>query len=163
MRIVWAVTAALAVMLAWCLLFMVPLYLVLGADSALADTGAEFSTFWVGLAMVVCLAAAVLGGWLVHARSGRLSAFVVLVAVLVVAGYADAGFYTWLRTHPEALAQVGALVRLSLLMPEPAWYDWMLPAAMATFAWVAGKSRAIETGPVAAPRARPALRRPEPA
>jgi len=48
-------------------------------------------------------------------------------------------------------------------MPEPAWYDWMLPAAMATFAWVAGKSRAIETGPVAAPRARPALRRPEPA
>lgn len=163
MKSVFAVAASLAVMVAWCLLLLVPLYLVLGADSALVPAGTEFSPFWLIFAMVVCLAAAVLGGWLVHAWSGRLSAVVALVVVLALAGYADAGFHSWLRGHPEAFAQAGVLLRIGLLMPEPPWYDWMFPAAMAAFAWVAGKSRAIETGPgpVVARRGHPALRHPE--
>lgn len=163
MKIVFAVAASLVVMVAWCLLFLVPLYLVLGADSALGARGTEFSPFWLIFAMVVCLTAAVIGGWLAHAWSGGLTGVVALVAVLLVAGYADAGFHTWLRVHPEALAQASTLLRVGLLTPEPSWYDWMFPVAMATFAWVAGKSRAIETGPEPAPRAHPALRRSEPA
>jgi hypothetical protein len=131
----------------------------MGADAALADSGAEFSTFWVGIAMVVCLAAAVLGGWLVHAWSGRLAGVFALVFILLIAGYGEAGFHTWLRVHPEFLAHAFSGLRIGLLMPEPAWYDWMLPAAMAVFAWVAGKSRAIETAPVDAKAVRPSLRR----
>ncbi|MBY6205666.1 hypothetical protein [Halomonas denitrificans] len=151
----WAVTAALAVMVAWCLLFLVPLYLVLGSDTALAVDGSEFSTFWVGLAMVVCLAAAVLGGWLVHAWSGRLSGVLALVGVLLAAGVIDAGIHSWVRDHWLALEAVPAFVRIGLLMPEPAWYDWMLPAAMAVFAWVAGAGRATEhAAPSAAQSAR---------
>lgn len=147
-KTVFAVAASLAVMVAWCLLFLVPLYLVLGADAALTPGGTEFSTFWVAMAMVVCLAAAVCGGWLVHAWSGRISGVVALTTILLVAGYADAGINTWLRVHPELITEAAAVVRIGLMMPEPAWYDWMLPAAMAAFAWVAGKSRAIETAPV---------------
>ena len=159
MKTLLAVSAALVVMVVWCLLFLVPLYLVIGPDAALAAGGAEFSTFWVAMAMVVCLAGAVVGGWLAHAWTGRISAVVALVVVLLVAGYTDAGLHSWLRVHPEALAQFATYLRIGLLMPEPAWYDWMLPAAMAVFAWVAGKSRAIENAPVDGKRMHQALRR----
>ena len=154
MRTVWAVTTAVVVMVAWCLLFLVPLYLVIGPERALSADGSEFSTFWVGLAMVVCLAAAVIGGWLSHSRSGRLSAVAVLATLLLVVGFADAGAHEWLRLHPGLVAGVPGFLRLAVLMPEPSWYDWMLPTAMACFAWVAGHGRAVETAPVSGRRQR---------
>lgn len=153
MRTLFGVAASLAAMAAWCVLFLAPLYLVLGPEAALSPARTEFSTLWVGLALVVCLGAAMLGGWLVHRLTDQLSAVVVLTGVVLVVGLADAAFNQWGLSMLVAGLAAASPVTTSpswfqlLLMPEPAWYDWMLPPAMAAFAWVIGSGRALENAP----------------
>lgn len=147
MRTVVGVAAAVAAMTAWCLVFLVPLYLILGPDAALSGDGTRFSTIWVGLAMVVCLGAATIGGWLVHRLTGRIGAVATLTALVAVAGVADAGFNQYQLTHTAFSIAMPQAFRLMLLMPEPSWYDWMLPPLMAAFVWVMGSGRVLESMP----------------
>lgn len=153
MRTLVGVAAAVAAMTAWCLVFLVPLYLILGPEAALSGDGTRFSTIWVGLALVVCLGAATLGGWLVHRLSGRIGAVAMLTTLVAVAGVADATFNQYQLTHTAITIAMPEAFRLMLLVPEPSWYDWMLPPLMAAFVWVMGSSRALEsTTATAAPR-----------
>lgn len=147
MRSLPGVAAALAAMTVWCLIFLVPLYLILGPEAALSGDRTHFSTLWTGLAMVVCFGAAVLGGWLAHRLTNRIGAVVALTVAIAFIGLVDAGFNQFLLTHMAVLSTMPETFRLLLLMPEPAWYDWMLPPAMAAFVWIMGSGRALEMAP----------------
>lgn len=147
-RVVFGVAASLAAMSLICLLFLVPLFLVLGPSRALAAGGVEFSTLWTGIAMVVCLGAAALGGWLAHRVAGSVATVVIVTLVLLLGGLGEAVFHQFLMTPVPLVPGRDSWLEWVLRLREPAWYDWSLPVLMATFAWIAGSGRAIEAGQI---------------
>jgi len=125
-------------------LFLVPLFMLLGAERVLVGSSLEFNTLWIGIAMVVSLTAATLGGWFAHRVSGGLAAVVVLAVAVMAFGLADATVHHWLI--PQISLSREGLSGLNLLpgLREPLWYDLAGPALMAAFIWIAGSSRHIE-------------------
>lgn len=134
--------------------FLVPLFMVMGPERALVGPSLEFNTIWTGLAMVVCLVAATIAGWIAHRVSGGLAAVALLALLVILFGLSDAGLHHWLMPElslsREGLTGIGVLVGLR----EPLWYDLTGPFVMAIFIWVAGTSRHIETASNTSPAGR---------
>lgn len=144
MAVFRGVMAGVLALVVVALVLLVPLFVLLGPQYALVGDSLEFTTLWVAMAMVVCLAAAGIAGWMAQRVSGSMTAVWVLVALILAFGLADAGYHHWLVTD-DALVR-GALpwYRWLIGLREPLWYDLSGPVLMALFAWVAGSSRAME-------------------
>lgn len=126
-------------------LLLIPLFLLIGPERVLVGPALEFNTLWVGVAMVVSLIAATVGGWIAHRVSGALPAVYALAALVLAYGLADAAVHHWLV--PEISQFREGLSWLALLagLREPLWYDLSGPVLMAIFVWIAGTSRHTET------------------
>ncbi|WP_018233857.1 hypothetical protein [Thioalkalivibrio thiocyanodenitrificans] len=148
MRLLLGMTAGVAVISGIALLCLVPLFLLLGPEHALAGNSLEFNTLWIGIAMVVCLTAASIGGWIAHRVAGSIGAVLGLIAIVVAFGLADAGYHQLLApTTAVARGQLGWF-ELLVGLREPLWYDLTLPVLMGIFIWIAGSSRDIEQRPI---------------
>ncbi len=148
MRLLLGVAAGVAVISGIALLCLVPLFLLLGPEHALVSDSLEFNTLWIGIALVVCLTAASIGGWIAHRVAGSIGAVLGLIAIVVAFGLADAGYHQLLA--PVTAVARGQLGWFELLvgLREPLWYDLTLPVLMGIFIWIAGSSRDIEQRPV---------------
>jgi hypothetical protein len=148
MRLLRGMAAGVAVISGIALLFLGPLFLMLGPEHALVGNSLEFNTLWIGISMVVCLTAASIGGWIAHRVAGSIGAVLGLIAVVVAFGLADAGYHQLLA--PATAVARGQLGWFELLvgLREPLWYDLTLPVLMGIFIWIAGSSRDIEQRPI---------------
>ena len=147
MRLLLGIAAGLAAVTGISLSFLVPLFLALGPEHALVAGTLQFNTAWIGVALIVSLTAASIGGWVAHRVSDSIGAVFGLIALVLGFGLLDAGYHQWLA--PAALALPGQLpwYQLVLGLREPLWYDITLPLLMAAFIWVAGSSRQFEYHP----------------
>lgn len=161
MNSVRGVTAGLVALVVVALALMVPLFLLLGPQHALVGNSLEFTTLWVGMAMVVSLVAASIAGWVAHRVSGSMTAVWVLVAVILAFGLADAGFHHWVDQGGAVMRDALPWYHWLLGLYEPLWYDLSGPVLIAVFAWVAGSSRAMEQAAPAPERFRTSQDRPE--
>ncbi len=144
MRSIRGVVAALLIIAAVALLFMVPLAVIMGPQRALDDSGLVFTTAWIGISMVTSLAAACFGGWFVHRLAGSLGAVIALAAIVAVLGLLDAVWHQWFLPASVLLNAPQTWYTILVFSREPMWYDLTLPVLMAIFIWVAGSSRAVE-------------------
>ncbi|OOG21972.1 hypothetical protein B1C78_15760 [Thioalkalivibrio denitrificans] len=147
MGVLKGVAAGAAVISAIVTLCLVPLFLLLGPERVLVDNSMEAGAIWIWMAMVVCLTAASLGGWITHRVSGSIGAVVGLLAVVVLAGLLDAGYHQWLSPADAIVRAQASWIGLLVGMREPLWYDLALPVLMGIFVWVAGSGRAMEHRP----------------
>jgi hypothetical protein len=147
MRFLMGVSAGVAVISGFALLFLAPLFLWLGPDRLLVGNSFEFNSLWIWFSMVVYLAAGSIGGWIAHRVAGSIGAVIGLIAVVVAFGLIDAGYHQ-LLAPAEAIARAQAgWFQLLINLREPLWYDLTLPLLMGIFIWVAGSSRDIEYRP----------------
>jgi len=145
MKLVLGVLAGLAVISGMVLLGLLPLFAFLGPDRALVAGTLEFNSMWVGIAMVVSLAAASVSGWIAHRVGQGMAAVVVLIALVVIFGLMDAAVHqVWMV--PAVVTSYAALSWIEVLtgLREPLWYDLALPLLMALFIWISGSSRQLE-------------------
>jgi hypothetical protein len=147
MRLLSGLAAGLAVLLGIEIIGLVPLFLMLGPEYALVAGSLEFSVVWIGIALVVCLIAAGIGGWAAHRVSDSMGAVLGLIAVVVAFGLADAAYHQlWSPAATIAREQL-AWPALLIGLREPLWYDLSLPLLMGIFIWVAGSGREFEQHP----------------
>lgn len=147
MRLLLGIAAGVAALSGIELLCLVPLFLMLGPEHALVGRSLQFSTIWIGIALVVGLTAASIGGWVAHRVSDSIGAVFGVIAVVVVFGLLDAGYHHLIATDVIVRGQL-PWHELLLGLREPLWYDIALPLLMAAFIWVAGSSREFEQRPL---------------
>jgi hypothetical protein len=147
MRLLSGLAAGLAVLLGIETVGLVPLFLTLGPEYALAAGSLEFSTVWIGISLVVCLIAASVGGWTAHRVSDSMGAVLGLIAVVVAFGLADAAYHQLFSPAVTIAREQLGWPALLIGLREPLWYDLALPLLMGIFIWVAGSSREFEQHP----------------